>query len=90
MEGQIEKECFQRRAVGAKALRQGRTERFLLFLGGGGGRGRLKANFRHVVERDEAVGEKQSPDVQGEGLRDERQNPGWKGALTKSSHLGSG
>jgi len=38
--------------------------------------GRLKANLRHTVERDEAVGEKQSSDVQVEGLGDERQNPG--------------
>ena len=39
------------------------------------GRG-LKANLRHTVERDEAVGEKHSSDVQVEGLGDERQNPG--------------
>lgn len=51
---------------------------------------RLKANFQCAVERDEAVGEDQSPDVQVGGLRDERQNPGWKGALTESSQFGSG
>lgn len=62
------------------ALRQSRIENSLLG---------LKAHFRRAVERDEAEGQQQSPDVQVEGLRDETSNHGRKGALTESSHFGS-
>lgn len=62
------------------ALRQGRIQSS--FLG-------LKAHCRRAVERDEAEGQQQSPDVQVEGLRDETSNHRGKGALTESPHFRS-
>lgn len=63
--------------MSAEALRQGTID-----LG-------PKANLGHAAERDEAEGEEQSRGVQVGGLRDERQEPAWRGALGESSDLGS-